>query len=374
MKQSTMARGLCGLIGAALLMTPLAAGAQQRVVNVYNWSDYIDESILEDFTKETGIKVKYDTFDSNDILETKLLAGKTGYDLVVPTAPFLSRQIKVGLFQKLDKSKLPNLANMWPDVMGRLAKYDPNNEHAINYMWGTTGIGYNVKKIKERMPDAPVDSLAIIFDPAIAAKFKDCGIMMLDASDEMIPAVMKYLGIDPDSKDPEDFKKAAEHFKKVRANIRKFHSSEYINALANGDICLVLGWSGDIKQASTRAEERNKKLKDQSKAVEIAYAIPKEGAYMWFDNMAIPKDAKNVEEAHVFLNYLMRPEVAAKATNYVQYPTGNLAAQKLVDKTILEDTSIYPTPEVLAKLYTLTANDTKTQRELTNTWRDMKRK
>ncbi|MEJ1161813.1 polyamine ABC transporter substrate-binding protein [Prosthecomicrobium sp. N25] len=369
-----MALSLLGLAGALGLLAPAASQAQQRQVNIYNWSDYIDESILEDFTKETGIKVKYDTFDSNDLLETKLLAGKSGYDIVVPTATFLSRQIKVGLFQPLDKSKLPNLVNTWPDIMNRLAKYDAGNEHAINYMWGTTGIGYNVKKIKERMPDAPVDSLAMIFDPAIVSKFKDCGVMMLDASDEMIPAAMKYLGIDPDSKNPEDFKKAAEHFKKIRPNIRKFHSSEYINALANGDICLVLGWSGDIKQASTRAEERNKKLKDLSKAVEIAYAIPKEGAYMWFDNMAIPKDAKNVEEAHIFLNYMLRPEVAAKATNFVQYPNGNLASQKFVNKEILEDPSIYPTPDVLAKLYTLTANDTKTQRELTNTWRDMKRK
>lgn len=364
--------GILGFVAAAVAAT--GAEAQQKQVNIYNWSDYIDESILEEFTKETGIKVKYDTFDSNDILETKLLAGKTGYDIVVPTGPFLARQIKVGLFQKLDKSKLPNLANMWPEVSDRLAKYDPGNEHAINYMWGTTGIGYNVKKIKERMPDAPVDSLAMIFDPDVVSKFKDCGVMMLDANDEMIPAAMKYLGLDPDSKNPEDFKKAAEHFKKVRPNIRKFHSSEYINALANGDICLVLGWSGDIKQAATRAEERNKKLKDQSKAVEIAYAIPKEGAYMWFDNMAIPKDAKNVEEAHAFLNYIMRPEVAAKATNYVQYPSGNLAGQKFVDKAILEDKSIYPTPEVMAKLYTLSPNDAKIQRELTNTWRDMKRK
>lgn len=360
-------------VGAALTM-PLAAVAQQKQVNVYNWSDYIDESILEDFTKETGIKVKYDVFDSNDILETKLLAGKTGYDIVVPTGPFLARQIGAGIFQKLDKSKLPNLANMWPEVSERLAKYDPGNEYAINYMWGTTGVGYNVEKIKERMPDAPVDSVRMIFDPDVVSKFKDCGVMVLDQVDELIPALMNYLGLDPNSTNSEDFKKAAEHFKKIRPSIRKFHSSEYINALANGDICLVFGWSGDIKQASTRAEERNKKTKDPKKHVTVGYAIPKEGAYMWFDNMAIPKDAKNVEEAHLFLNYLMRPEVIAKASNYVQYPNGNLASQKFVEKAILDDPNIYPPKDVMAKLWTLKPYEAKVQRELTNLWRDMKRK
>lgn len=348
--------------------------AADKVVNVYNWSDYIDPAILEDFTRETGIKVQYDVFDSNDTLETKLLAGKTGYDIVVPTGQFLARQIKAGVFDKLDKSKLPNMTNMWPAINERLAKYDPGNEYAINYMWGTTGIGYNVKKVKEIMPDAPVDSWKLVFDPEIAAKFKKCGVMMLDTPDEIVPAMLNYLGINPDSKNPADFKKAADHFKKVRANVRKFHSSEYINALANGDVCIVVGWSGDVIQARDRANEKNAKITDEAKKTEISFSIPKEGAAMWFDNMAIPTDAAHKEEAHAFINYLMKPEVIAKATNFVAYANGNLASQKLVDKAILEDVRIYPGPETVKRLFTLTPNEQKTQRALIDTWRKMKRK
>jgi putrescine transport system substrate-binding protein len=357
---------------AALAVTG-PANAQQRQVNVYNWSDYMDEQVLKDFEKETGIKVRYDVFDSNDVLETKLLAGKTGYDIVVPTGAFLGRQIQAGVFQKLDKSKLPNLKNMWPDISARLAAYDPGNDYAINYMWGTTGIGYNINKIKERMPDAPLDSWRLALDPTIVSKFKDCGVMVLDAADEVIPAVLNYLGLDPNSMKEEDLNKAREHMKLVRPSIRKFHSSEYINALANGDVCLVVGWSGDVKQAQARAEEANAKKKDPSRHVLIDYVIPKEGALMWFDNMAIPSDAKNVAEAHEFLNYLMRADVAAKLTNYIQYPSGNLAAQEFVDKEILNNPKIYPPKEVVAKLFTNKVKNQAEQRLLTATWRDMKR-
>ena len=361
-------------IAIAALTLGYATVAADREVHVYNWSDYIDEENLKAFTAETGIKVVYDVFDSNDTLETKLLAGKTGYDVVVPTGGFLARQIQAGVFQKLDKSKLTNWEHLWPDVMTRLAKYDPGNEHAVNYMWGTTGIGYNVKKIKDRMPDAPLDSWKMVFDPDVVMKFKDCGIMMLDASDEVTAALMNYLGLDPNSKNPEDFKKAAEYFKKIRPAVKKFHSSEYINALANGDVCMVVGWSGDIVQAKTRAEEKNAKVKDENKKVEIAYIIPKEGAQMWFDNMAIPKDAKNVEEAHAFINFMMKPEVAAKNTEFIGYPNPNLSSQKLIKKEILEDPQIYPSAETIAKLFMVTPNEKDVQRALVNTWRDMKRK
>jgi putrescine transport system substrate-binding protein len=349
------------------------AQAQEKVVNVYNWSDYIDPAILDDFTKETGIKVKYDVFDSNELLETKLLAGKTGYDVVVPSGNFLGRQIQTGVFTPLDKSKLPNLQYMWPTVTDILAKYDPGNKYAVNYMWGTTGIGYNVAKIKELVPDAPLDSWKLALDPQYVLKLKGCGVMMLDAADEIVPAVMNYLGIDPDSKKTEDLKKAAEYFKQIRPAVRKFHSSEYINALANGDVCMVVGWSGDIKQAATRAEEKNKTQKDPKKKVEIGYIIPKEGAYMFFDNFVIPKDAKNVEEAYAFINYMMKPEVIAKASNFIQYPSGNLEAQKFVDKAILDDKNIYPSEETMKKLYVISPFDQKAQRELTNVWRDMKK-
>ena len=316
---------MLGVLAASTL------SAQERQVRVYNWSDYIDESILADFTKETGIRVVYDVFDSNEMLETKLLAGGTGYDVVVPTGTFLGRQIQAGVFQKLDKSKLPNLSNVWPDIAARIEKYDPGNEYAVNYMWGTTGIGYNVEKIKERMPDAPVDSWDMVFKPEIISKFADCGVHLLDTAEELFPAALNYLGLEPDSSNPDDFAKAGELLMSIRPYIQKFHSSEYINALANGDICMAVGWSGDVLQARDRAAEAGKD-------VTVEYSIPKEGAMMWFDNMAIPADAPHVEEAHAFIDYIMRPEVIAKATNYVFYANGNIASKEFVDQEILEDT------------------------------------
>jgi putrescine transport system substrate-binding protein len=339
-----------------------AAHAEDRVVNVYNWSDYIDDTILEDFTKETGIKVVYDVFDSNEILETKLLAGSTGYDIVVPTGTFLARQIQAGVFQKLDKSKLPNLSNMDPVVMDRLTKYDPGNEYAINYMWGTTGIGYNVAKVKERLGDtAAMSSWDSVMKPENLAKLADCGVMMLDTAEEIVPAALNDLGINPDSQEPADLEKAEARLLELRPSIRKFHSSEYINALANGDICIAVGWSGDILQAKGRAEEA-------AAGVEINYVIPQEGALMWFDNMAIPADAKNVDEAHEFLNYIMRPEVAAKASNYIQYANGNKASVPLLDAAVRDNPSIYPHEATLNKLYTVTPKDQRTQRVLTRLW------
>lgn len=337
------------------------AEAQERVVNVYNWSDYIDESILADFTKETGIKVVYDVFDSNETLETKLLAGGTGYDVVVPTGNFLQRQIQAGVFQKLDKSKLPNLANMWDEVSQRVAAYDPGNEYAIDYMWGTTGIGYNVKKAKEILGSDAAPGWDVIFNPEIAAKFEDCGIYVLDTADEIVPAALNYLGLDPNSKDTADLEKAGALLESVRPFIRKFHSSEYINALANGDICLALGWSGDILQARDRAAEAGA-------GVEVNYTIPDGGALMWFDMMAIPTDAPHVEEAHEFINYIMRPEVAAKASNYIFYANGNKASQAFIDKEIIGDPAIYPPEDVMKKLYTKLPYDPKTQRVVTRIW------
>lgn len=347
------------MLAASLVST---AFAQERVVNVYNWSDYIDDTILADFTKETGIKVVYDVFDSNEILETKLLAGSTGYDVVVPTGSFLARQITAGVFQKLDKTKLTNLSNMDPVVMDRLTKYDPGNEYAINYMWGTTGIGYNVKMVKERLGEnADMTTWDSVLNPDNLAKLADCGVMMLDTSEEIVPAIMNYLGLNPDSQETADYEKAEQHLLKLRPSIRKFHSSEYINALANGDICIAVGWSGDILQAKGRAEEAGA-------GVEIGYSIPKEGALMWFDNMAIPADAKNVAEAHEFMNYIMRPEVAAKASNYIQYANGNKASVPLLDAAVSGNPSVYPDEATLQKLYTVSAKDQKTQRILTRIW------
>ncbi|MGE0385871.1 MAG: polyamine ABC transporter substrate-binding protein [Gammaproteobacteria bacterium] len=342
-----------------------APKAEEKVVHVYNWSDYIDESILDDFQKETGIKVVYDVFDSNEILETKLLAGGTGYDVVVPSAWFLQRQIQAGVFQKLDKGKLPNLANMWDMINQRVDTYDPGNQYAITYMWGTTGIGYNIDKIKAIMPDAPVDSWKLIFDPEVLKKFADCGVYTLDATDEMIPAALNYIGEDPRSHDPAVIAKAEPVLMAIRPYIRKFHSSEYINALANGDICIAVGWSGDIFQARDRAVEANN-------GVNIGYVIPKEGALMFFDMMAIPADAKHVDNAHKFLDYIMRPEVMAKASNAVTYANGNKASQQFIKPEILNDPAVFPPPEVLAKLYTIAPYPQEVQRVVTELWTKVK--
>src|SRR4051812_13070955 len=244
--------GLAFGLAAAVLLSGVAGRAQgqMRVVNVYNWSDYIDPSVLDAFTRATGIKVRYDTFDSNDTLETKLLAGKSGYDVVAPTAYFLERQIKAGVFQKLDNSKLPNLANMWPEITRRLAQYDPGNLYAVNYMWGTTGIGYNVRKARELFgPDFKIDSWDIVFKPENIAKFKDCGIHLLESSDDILAAALHYLGLDPNSTREGDYQRAADLLSAIRPYVRKFHSSEYLNLLASGEICFVVGYSGDIKQS-----------------------------------------------------------------------------------------------------------------------------
>jgi putrescine transport system substrate-binding protein len=363
-----MRRPIClALVAATMAITP-AAGQQgnERVVNVYNWTDYIAPAVIDDFTKETGIKVRYDTFDSNDTLETKLLAGKSGYDVVVPSAYFLERQIKAGVFQKLDKAKLPNLANLWPEITQRLAKYDPDNQYAVNYMWGTTGIGYNVAKARAALgADGKLDSWDIVFKPENLSKFKDCGVHMLDSSDDILAAALHYLGLDPNTTKEADLQKAADLMVTIRPYVRKFHSSEYVNALASGEICLVVGFSGDIKQSQKRAAEAKN-------GVDIAYVIPKEGAQLWFDNLAIPRDARNVDGAHAFINYLQKPEVAAKNSNFISYANGNLASQKFIDKAILDDRSIYPDAAMMNRLYTINAHDQRTQRLMNRLWTRIK--
>ena len=352
------------LSSAALALIPTGAVAEE--VRVYNWSDYIDESLLAKFEEETGIDLIYDVFDSNEVLETKLLAGGSGYDVVVPSGTFLQRQIVAGAFQKLDPAKLPNLENMWDEINERVAKYDPGNQYAINYMWGTTGIGVNLGKVKEALgEDAPIDSLALIFDPANMEKLASCGVQVLDAPAEMIPAALQYMGEDPDSQDPDVIAKTEEVFLAVRPYIQKFNSSEYINALANGDICVAFGWSGDILQARDRAAEANN-------GVEIAYHAPTEGALMWFDNMAIPVDAPNPDGAHKFLNFIMDPQNMAAASNYVYYANGNKASQEFLVEDVIGDTAIYPDEATLENLYTTTPYDSKVQRVVTGLWTKVK--
>jgi putrescine transport system substrate-binding protein len=353
-------------LGAAVVLISAEGRAEERVVNFYNWSNYMAPDVLENFTKETGIKVVYDTFDANETLETRLLAGKSGYDVVVPTAYFLQRQITAHIFQKLDKSKLPNLANAWPTVTQRLATYDPGNLYAANYMWGTTGIGYNVKMVQKILgTDAKIDSWDIVFKPENLAKFKDCGVHMLDSADDIFPAALGYLGLDPNSTKQADLEKAADLVSKVRPYVRKFHSSEYLSALATGEICLVVGWSGDVMQARSRAAEAKSD-------VEIGYTIPKEGAQMFFDNLAIPADAQHVAEAYELINYLYRPEIAAKNSDFLSYANGNLASQKLVDPKVLNDKNIYPDAATLSKLFVITARDPATQRIINRLWTKVK--
>ena len=352
------------LVSAAALCAASSLSAEE--VRVYNWSDYIDESLLEKFETETGIKLIYDVFDSNEVLETKLLAGGSGYDVVVPSATFLQRQIAAGAFQKLDVGQLPNHGNLWNVIQERTDQYDPSGAYSVNYMWGTTGIGYNIGKVTVVLgEDAPLDSWDLVFDPANMEKLAECGVHFLDAPTEMIPAALNYIGEDPDSHDPDVIAKAEAVYDAVRPYIQKFHSSEYINALANGDICVAVGWSGDVFLAQFRAAEAEN-------GHEIDYSIPTQGAQMWFDQMAIPADAPNPEAAHKFINFILNAQNAAAATNYVWYASGNLAAQEFIDQEILEYPAVYPDAATLDKLFITTPYPAKVQRVATRLWTKIK--
>jgi putrescine transport system substrate-binding protein len=349
---------------------PPAAGAapapvydtdEEKIVNVYNWSDYIEPSVLEDFTKETGVTVNYEVMDSNELLETKLVAGRTGYDVVVPSASFLARQIKAGVYQKLDKSKLPGLKNLDPDITKKLEVFDPGNEHSVNYMWGTSGVAFNEEAIKAAMPDAPVDSFAMFWDPKVVSKFAKCGVSILDAPSEVVGTVLIYLGRDANSEKPEDLAAAEKVLMSVRPYIRLINSSKYIEDLANGEICLALGWSGDVLQARDRAAEAQKPFT-------IKYNIPKEGAVMFFDNMAIPADAGHVKNAHLFIEYLLRPEVAAKNSNFISFANSNAASWPLVSPEVKNNPGIFPTPEVMPKLVPDLPESAEFTRTLTRSW------
>jgi len=333
----------------------------EKVLNVYNWSDYIDPTIVPAFEAETGIKVNYDVFDSNEVLFTKLLAGNTGYDIVVPSASFLERQIKAGVFAKLDKTKLSNLKNLDPDLTARVALHDPGNEHAVNYFWGTSGVGYNVDKIKAIMPDAPVDSFKIFYDPAVVSKFKDCGVTVLDAPSEVLGTVLLYLGKDPNSEKTEDLAAAEKILTAIHPYIRYVNSSKYIEDLANGEVCLSLGWVGDVFQARDRAAEAKK-------GVNVNYHIPKEGAIMFFDMLAIPADAKHPVNAHLFINYLLRPDVAAKNSDKVHYANSNAASWEKISADVRNDPAVFPPPDVMAKLQPDLAESPEFTRLLTRAW------
>lgn len=358
-------------LGKTLLATATAvsisvAAQAEGVVNVYNWSDYIAEDTLDNFQKETGIRVVYDVFDSNEVLEAKLLSGSSGFDIVVPSNQFLGKQIKAGAFSPLDRSKLPNWENLDPTLLKALQTNDPGNQYAFPYLWGTTGIGYNEAKVKAVLgDDAAINSWDLVFKPENMEKLASCGVAILDAPAEIIPSALFYLGLDPNSTNPDDYKKAQELLMSVRPYITYFHSSKFITDLANGDICVAVGWSGDILQAAARAEEAGN-------GNEVKYVIPKEGAAMWFDMMAMPKDAKNVDNAYTFLNYILRPEVIAEISNYVAYANGNKASKPMVDDSVLSDPGVYPSDETLDKLFTLAELPQNIERVRTRTWTRIK--
>ena len=334
------------LLAAAISTLGLPSYADE--LHVYNWSDYIDPTIVDEFSKETGIKVIYDVYDSNEVLETKLLAGNSGYDVVVPSAYFLQKQIKAGAFQKLDKAQLPNLANLRTDILSKVDEFDPGSEHSVTYMWGTNGIGYNVDEYRKRVSTTPPTGYDLIFNPAIAAKMKDCGILIEDAPTDVYSAAMKYVGVDPNSEDRADIDKADAALRKVRPFVKKFSASTIIDSLATGDACLAYSFSTDIKTAAKRAKENGN-------GVNIAYLIPDEGTQLWFDELAIPADAKNVVQAHKFINYLLKPEVIAKATNFVSTANPNKLADSHVYPDIIGDGGIYPDESTIKKAFVLRA-------------------
>ncbi len=353
-------------IVAALACLALSACGQKaadkpQVLHLYNWSDYIDPKLLADFTTETGIKVVYDTFDSNEVLETKMLQGQTGYDLVVPSNHNIPRYITAGAIQPLDKAQLKNLGNLWPKIMAHMEPFDPGQKHTIPYMWGTIGIGYNPEALAKRLPGVKIDSWSIAFDPKVLAKLKDCGVYWLDASEDMYAVALNYIGKDPNSTAIADYQAATDMMLAARPSVRKFHSSEYINALANGDICLAIGYSGDILQARARAAEAGGKVK-------VEYAIPKEGSQVWFDVFAIPADAPNPSVAYKFMDFMLRPQVIAKASDFTQYANANQAATKLVSPAIRDNPNVYPSPEVFERLFVTIAKDQTLVREVNRQW------
>ncbi|WP_350575534.1 polyamine ABC transporter substrate-binding protein [Pseudomonas sp. HY2-MNA-CIBAN-0224] len=337
-----------------------------ETVKVYNWSDYIAPDTMKNFQRDTGIGFTYDLFDSNETLDGKLMTGNSGYDVVFPSNHFMARQIEGGALKKLDKSLLPNWKNLNPVLLKALEVNDPGNEHGFPYLWGSTGIGYNVAKVKAVLGDnAPVDSWDLIFKPENMAKLSKCGVAILDNGPEILPAALNYLGLPPHSKNPDDYKKAEDLLMKVRPYISYFHSSKYTSDLANGNICVAVGFSGDILQAETRAKEAKN-------GIEIGYSIPKEGAAIWFDMVAMPADAPDEKAAYSFMNYLLRPDVMAGISNYVHYANGNQQADALVSPEIKADTKVYPTPEMMGKLFALEAMPLKIDRVRTRVWTKIK--
>jgi putrescine transport system substrate-binding protein len=358
---------LLALAGCAPRAAPSTAGAvagardAERVLNIYNWSDYLDPTVLPAFEKEYGIHVNYDVFDSNEVLETKLLSGRTGYDIVVPSGSFLQRQIKAGVYQPFNKALLTNLGNLDVDMARRYAVYDPGNAHSVNYLWGSDGIGYNVKKVLAIMPDAPLDSLGMVLDPTVVARFKQCGVTILDAPEDVVSSVLLWLGRNPDSEAPEDLDAVERALVAIRPYLRYINSSRYIDDLANGEICLALGWSGDVGQAAARARE-------SGNGVELAYRRPTAGAMIFFDMLAIPADAPHPLNAHLFIDYMLRADVAARNSSAMHFATTNAAAYPLIAADVIGDANFYPPPGQRSRLHPNLSHNQAYTRSVNRVW------
>ena len=357
---------ICALVAIVGLAAGPGAQAQEKILNVFNWNDYIAKDTLEKFTSETGIKVNYDLYDGNEILEAKLLAGKSGYDVVFPsTTPFFAKQLKANIYRALDKAKIPNLAGLNPKVMAEVAKYDAGNAHGVPYLMAATGIGYNIDKVKALMPDAPIGSLAMVFDPKVLQKLKTCGVTILDSPEEVLSAALSWLGRNPTSMTDEDLKAASDVVMKARPSYKYIHSSAYINDLANANTCVVLGYGGDLVQSRSRAKEAGR-------GVNIGIFIPKEGTAFNIDVAAIPADAAHVDEAHAFIDFLMRPEIMAGITNETGYANAVTKADALVRPELHNDPNVYPPAEVQAKLYTNPPAEQAFERARTRAWTRIK--
>ncbi len=354
-------------LATALMSAPMVNAGEEPRLAVYNWSDYIAPDTIAKFEAESGIKVTYDVYDSNEVLEAKLLAGHSGYDVVVPTAsPFMARQIAAGVYRTLDKAALPGWRNLDPQILAQAAAADPGNAHGVPYLWGVTGLGYNETMVRAALGDkAPVDSWALLFDPANAKQLASCGISLLDTPQEVFPAVLAWLGLDPKSRDPGDLDKAVAALAKIRPYIRKFHSSEYINDLANGDLCLSLGYSGDVVQARNRAREAGNKIA-------IAFRVPKEGAQLGVDMLGVPADAPHPQNALRFIDYLLRPPVIAAITDAVSYPNPNRPGTALVEPAIRDDPAIYPPAAVRARFFVDLPAPAEYERARTRAWTRLK--
>src|SRR5271168_5019295 len=353
------------LLAAAIGASAASSAAEEKRLYIYNWTDFIGPHTVEKFEKLTGIKVVYDVYDAEETMEARLLAGSSGYDVVSASTDFFSREIKAGVYQRLEKSKLPNWKNLDPRILAIQAEYDPGNQHAVPYLHSINGFAYNVDMIRARMPDAPVDSLDMIFKPEVVAKFADCGVTFIDSAEDVLQLALKYLGLDPNTTKREDFKAAEALLVAVRPYVRSFDSTEYMNGLANKETCIAMSWSSDYAQARARARAVGLN-------VNLAFTVPKEGANQTFSSLLIPEGAPHPQAAYAFINYILRPDVIAEITNQIFYGNDNIASRPLIDKRILDDVTLYPTPEIEVRLYRSAEVSAATERIRTRTWTRIK--